>query len=76
MTTIRVQISEADIRKFDLTNDSEIEFSDLISRISSENARVALKECNRIASEVGLNEMSLDEINAEINAVRQAKNNS
>lgn len=76
MTTIRVQISEADIRKFDLTNDSEIEFRDLISRISSENARVALKECNRIASEVGLNEMSLDEINAEINAVRQAKNNS
>ncbi len=76
MTIIKVQISDADIRKFNLKKDSEIEFSDLMSRINSEFARLALTECNRIASEVGLSEMSLDEINDEINAVRQAKDNS
>jgi hypothetical protein len=33
-------------------------------------------ECNEIAEQVGLSKMTMDEINAEIQAVRDAKNHS
>lgn len=76
MTTIQVQISDADVKKFNLRNNTEIKFSDLMDRIKTEHARLALKECNQIAADVGLNNLTLDEINAEINAVRSSKGNS
>jgi len=46
---------------------------DLISR---EYARKALLECNEIAKQDGLSEMTMDEINAEIKAIRDAKTHS
>ena len=44
--------------------------------ISQEYARKALLECNEIAEQKGLSKMTMDEINAEIKAVRDAKSNS
>jgi hypothetical protein len=46
---------------------------DLISR---EYARKALLECNEIAEQEGFSKMTMDEINAEIKAVRDAKTHS
>ena len=44
--------------------------------ISKEYAREALIECNNIAEKKGLSKMTMDEINAEIKAVRDAKADS
>ncbi|MPR33146.1 hypothetical protein [Salmonirosea aquatica] len=75
MKTVQLKVSETDFQKYNLDNESEIDFSDLVEKISLEYARQALLECNEIAQQVGLSEMSLDEINAEIQAVRDTKNN-
>jgi hypothetical protein len=48
----------------------------LVELINLEYARKALLECNEIAEKVGLSKMTMDEINAEIKAVRDAKAHS
>jgi hypothetical protein len=51
-----------------------IPFDELKEKISIEYAREALIKCNQIAKETGLSQLTNDEINAEINALRNAKN--
>jgi len=75
MRTVQVRVSETDFQKYNFESD-EIKFTDLVELISREYAKQALLECNEIALQVGLSTMSIDEINAEIEAVRDAKNNS
>ncbi len=75
MRTLQVNVSETDFQKYNLA-DKEIDFSELVELISREYAKQALLECNKIAEEAGLSEMTLEEINAEIKAVRDAKNHS
>lgn len=75
MRTIQIKVSETDFRKYNLGS-TEIKFTDLVELISREYARKALLECNEIAKQVGLSKMTMDEINAEIKAVRDAKSNS
>jgi len=48
----------------------------LVEKISLEYARQSLLEYNEIAEKTGLSKMTLDEINAEIKAVSDAKNHS
>ena len=72
MRTVQIKISETDFRKYNLGS-GEIKFTDLVEMISREYARKALLECNEIAKQVGLSQMTMDEINAEIKAVRDAK---
>ncbi len=74
MRTVQIKVSETDFQKYKLK--SEIKFTELVDLISREYARKALLECNEIAQQVGLSKMTLDEINAEIKAVRDAKNHS
>ena len=76
MKTIQVKVSDSDLVKYNLENGLEIKFSDLIDKISLEFARKSLIECNEIASADGLSELTLEEINDEIQAVRNAKNHS
>lgn len=76
MKTIQIKVSNTDFEKYNLADEQEIKFTDLVEKISLEYARKALLECNNIAEEVGLSKMTLDDINAEISAVRDAKNNS
>jgi hypothetical protein len=75
MKTIQIKISDTDIQKYNLRN-REIKFTDLVDLISAEYARKALLECNEIAEQEGLSSMTMDEINAEIKAVRDAKAHS
>jgi hypothetical protein len=75
MRTLQIKVSETDFRKYNLES-GEIKFTDLVDLISREYARKSLLECNEIAEQVGLSKMTMDEINAEIQAVRDAKNHS
>ena len=75
MQTIQIKISNTDFRKYNLKS-KEIKFTDLVDLISTEYARKALLECNDIAEQEGLSRMTMDEINAEIKAVRDAQNHS
>ena len=75
MQTIQIKISKTDFQKYNFGN-KEIKFTDLVDLISQEYARKALLECNAIAEQNGLSKMTMDEINAEIKAVRDAKSNS
>ncbi|WP_027003057.1 hypothetical protein [Hugenholtzia roseola] len=75
MRAIQIKISETDFQKYNFGNE-EIKFTDLVEMISREYARKALLECNEIAKQVGLSKMTMDEINAEIKAVRDAKTHS
>jgi len=75
MQTIQIKISNTDFQKYNLGS-KEIKFTDLVDLISREYARQSLLECNEIAAQVGLSKMTMDEINAEINAVRDAKTHS
>ncbi len=72
MRTVQIKISETDFQKYNLGSE-EVKFTDLVELISREYARKALLECNEIAEQAGLSKMTLDEINAEIKAVRDAK---
>ena len=75
MQTIQIKVSDTDFQRYKL-NGSEMKFTDLVDKISFEYARRSLLECNEIAEQVGLSKMTLEEINAEIKAVRDAKVNS
>ena len=79
MKTIQLKVSETDAERYNLGNQKEVEFADLVDKISLEYAtfsRKAVLECNEIAEKVALFDMTLDEIDAEIKVVRDAKNNS
>jgi len=75
MRTVQIKVSEADFKKYNLES-GEINFSDLVEAINREYARKALLECNEIAEKVGLSNMTMEEINAEVKAVRDAKTHS
>lgn len=75
MQTLQIKISDTDIQKYNLEN-REIKFTDLVDLINKEYARKALLECNEIAKQVELSKMTMDEINTEIKAVRNAKTHS
>lgn len=75
MQTLQIKISNTDLKKYNLGS-GEIKFADLVDLISKEYARKALLECNQIAEQEGLSKMTMEEINAEIKAVRDAKNHS
>lgn len=75
MRTLQIKVSESDFQKYNLGSE-DIKFTDLVDLISREYARKALLECNAIAEQEGLSKMTMDEINAEIKAVRDAKTHS
>lgn len=70
MGIIQVSLSDQDRKKYGL-NDSKIAFEDLLNKISAELARQAMHACQDIAERAGVSQLTLDEINAEIKAVRQ-----
>jgi len=75
MRTLQIKVSETDFQKYNLES-KEIKFTDLVDLISREYARKALLECTEIAELEGLSKLTMDEINAEIKAVRDAKTHS
>lgn len=74
MRTLTVSIDESEFSKLGF-KENKISFSDLKEKLSIEYAKTALLKCHKIAKETGLADTTLDEINAEIQAVRHnAKN--
>ena len=72
MKTISVQVSEIEYNTFGLSKDV-FSFSEFANLIERQIAKQALRRCVDIAQKNGISEMSLDDINAEIMAVRQCK---
>jgi hypothetical protein len=73
MKNLKVNIDETDFEKYGFKSE-DISFRDLKEKISIENAKEALIKCNEIARESNLSVMTMEEINAEIEAVRNAQN--
>jgi hypothetical protein len=76
MKTVQVKISESDLKKYNLEFGKEIKFTDLLEKISLEIAKKAILECNEMAEEYKLSDMTDEEIEKEIKAVRDVKDNS
>jgi hypothetical protein len=71
MKTLSVAISESDFEQYGFLEE-QLSFEELIKKINLQLARHSLLRAQEIAAEVGLSEMTLAEINAEIQAVRDA----
>ena len=72
MKTISVQISDVEYDTFGLSK-NRFSFSELAGLIERQMARQALRRCVTLANRHGLSSMTMEEINAEVNAVRQCK---
>jgi len=72
MKTISVQMSEAEYNALGLSKNVFF-FSEIAGLIEQQIARQALRRSVELAEKNGLSSMTMDEINAEINAVRQCK---
>ena len=75
MKTLQIEISDQDYSKYNLENKGLLSFAELEDLISIEYAKKSLTKCAEIAEQSGLSKMTLEEINSEIKAVRDAKNN-
>jgi len=69
MRTLTVSINESEYKKLGLAND-RLSFSELKEKLSIEYAKEAVLKCHQTAQETGLSHLTLAEIDAEINAVR------
>jgi hypothetical protein len=72
MKTISVQMSEIEYDTYGLLK-NRFYFSEIAGIIERQMSRQALRRCVSIAEKNGLSCMTTDEINAEIDAVRQCK---
>jgi hypothetical protein len=72
MKTISVQMSDVEYSTFGLSKNNFF-FSEIADLIERQMARQALRRSVEMAEQNGLSSMTMDEINAEINAVRQCR---
>jgi len=72
MRTISVQMSDLEYNTLGLSKNSLL-LSEVIDLIEQQIARQSLLRCVEIAEQTGLSSMTMDEINAEIEAVRQCR---
>jgi hypothetical protein len=75
MKRITVSISESEFKQFGFQSNS-IVFHEFLNKIKNELAQKALERCHKTAQEVGISNITMDEINAEIKAVRKDAKNS
>ncbi|RYZ50103.1 MAG: hypothetical protein EOO14_19805 [Chitinophagaceae bacterium] len=75
MRTLNISISELEYEKFGIKTD-KLSFSDFVEMISRELSRQNLKKSVELAERYGLSVMSMDEISAEVKAVRNNAANS
>jgi len=72
MKTISVQMSDVEYSTFGLSKNTYF-FSEIANLIEQQVARQALRRSVELAEKNGLSSMTMGEINAEINAVRQCQ---
>lgn len=70
MSTLTVTLSDEQANRYGLQGAQSVSMSTLIDKIKTEMAKDALHRCQTIAADTGLSELSADDINAEIRAVR------
>ena len=69
MRTLNVDISDIEFQKFGLKAD-RLSFTDLLDMVSRELSRQNLAKTVQLAERYGLSAMTMDEISAEVKAVR------
>jgi len=72
MKTISIQMSDVEYSSLGLSKNNFF-FSEIADLIERQIARQALRHSVEIAEKKGLSSMTMDEINAEMNAVRQCR---
>jgi hypothetical protein len=70
--TLNVAISEQDFNQLAFTSEN-VTYEELVKKIKKQLALVALRQAQQLAEQTDLSAMTLDEINAEIKAARDAK---
>jgi hypothetical protein len=75
MKTLNVTISDIEYEKFKVRSE-QISFTELLDLIGNEIMLQNLENCTKLASKYGLSQMSMDEINSEIQAARDNAKNS
>jgi hypothetical protein len=70
MRTINVQMSDVEYSSYGLPK-NDFYFSEIVDLIERQVAREALRRSVEMAEQNNLSAMTMDEINAEVNAVRQ-----
>lgn len=74
MKTISVSISDLEYIQFGI-NSERLSFTELVDIVNKEVAKQTLNRCVQLAEKYKLSKMTMDEISAEVKAVRNAKGN-
>jgi len=72
MRTISIKMSDMEYNAYGLPK-NDFYFSEIVDLIERQVAREALRRTVEIAEQNNISAMTMDEINAEINTVRQCK---
>lgn len=75
MRTLSIAISDLEYNKFGIKTD-QLSFTDFVDMVSRELSRQSLTKCVELAERYGLAKMNMDEISAEVKAVRKNEDNS
>jgi hypothetical protein len=75
MKSVNIQISDFEFNQLGL-NKNTLSFSELIDIIEKRITKQTLERSIQLANKYGLSKMTMDEINDEVKAFRDAKNNS
>ena len=73
MRTLNISISDVEFDKFGIKKES-LSFAEIVELINRELMRQNLNKCLELAEKHGLSSMTMEEINEEVKAVRNAKN--
>ncbi|MCX6238156.1 MAG: hypothetical protein NTY07_11485 [Bacteroidia bacterium] len=74
MKTISISISDLEYNQFGINKD-KFSFTEFVDIVNKEITKQALNRCIQLAEKYNLSRMSMDEINDEVKAVRNAKSN-
>ena len=74
MKTISITISDLEYNQYGINND-KLSFTEFVDIVNKEITKQTLNKCVQLAEKYTLSRMSSDEINDEVTAVRNAKNN-
>lgn len=72
MKTLNIPISDTEYNKLGFKNEN-LSFAELVELIKRELMRQNLNKCVELSEKYGLSSMTMDEINEEVKAVRNAK---
>lgn len=75
MKSVNIQISDFEYNQLGLKK-NKLSFSELIEIIGRKITKQTLERSIELSEEYGLSKMTMDEINEEIKATRNAKTNS